>query len=505
MRVTAFITLLLTLFLTPFLAPQLTIAAGTEQCLTCHDFGPESPVHAMLESQHGDTEGGCESCHGPSDDHMSRPTIAAPDVSYGPRWSASVAEQDNQCLDCHKSDVAEHWQDALHMANNFTCVTCHDMHTDKDPVLQAGGQSEVCTVCHKTQKDGIHAIHDKLDDNPNCTTCHNPHADQSPIGKMLANRSEGCRSCHDLVAMSNNAVVTDKAKSYHRVMVQADRTCLDCHQGVAHGPADAVEPFLAMATASRDVTLFYPGQSDIDWILSEHPGSQPFRQGSNCQQCHRGEEASMGASLGNNSPTSRVVNVSFNSAADSMQLKLSWKGKADDADIAFMWSDGTNGAFRRGGCWAACHSDMPGMSRDRGLELGKYLAESRSQQQRIGRPPITKGPAELNAMMATGNFVELWRIDLQKGGKAKVAALLSGLKWIDDSGITASAAYNNGSWTVNITRPNRPTAPLKSFMPGKRYTFGMALHGKDRTGAQHWVSLPMTFSLDGDDTDFLAD
>jgi hypothetical protein len=46
---------------------------------------------------------------------------------------------------------------------------------------------------------------------------------------------------------------------------------------------------------------------------------------------------------------------------------------------------------------------------------------------------------------------------------------------------------------------------LKTFIPGKRYTFGMALHGADRSGAEHWVSLPMTFSLDGDDTDFLAD
>jgi predicted CXXCH cytochrome family protein len=496
---------LIPLLFTLFLAPQIATAAGTQQCLSCHDFGPESPVHPILGTPHGDTESGCEACHGPSDDHMSRPTITAPDVSYGPRWSAAVAAQDNQCLDCHQEDVAAHWQDALHMANNFTCVTCHELHTDKDPVLQPGGQSEVCTVCHKTQKDGIHALHEKLDDNPNCTTCHNPHADQSPIGKMLSNRSEGCRNCHDLVAMSKDAVVTDKAKSYHRVMVQEDRTCLDCHQGVAHGPADAVEPFLPMAVSQRDVTLFYPGQSDISWILSEHPGSQPFRQGSNCQQCHRGEEANMGESLGDNPPTSRMVNVGFNANANSMQVNLSWQGSKDDADIAFMWGDGTNTAFRRGGCFAACHSDMPGMSRDRGLDLGKYLADSRSQQQRIGQPPITRTAAELKTMMAAGNFVELWRIDLQKSGKAEIATLLSGLDWIENSGVKASSSFKDGTWTVTINRPITPTPPLKRFMPGKRYTFGMALHGANRTGAEHWVSLPMTLSLDGDDTDFLAD
>jgi predicted CXXCH cytochrome family protein len=500
MRFSAFISLLFTLSLAP-----LTSSGADNACLSCHDFGPESPVHSVLASSHGDGDEGCESCHGPSADHMSRPTIAAPDTSFGPRWTATVAQQDNQCLNCHKEDVAAHWQDALHMANNFTCITCHELHTDKDPVLSQDGQAQVCTVCHKTQKDGIHAIEDHKADNPVCTNCHNPHADQGPVGMMLANRSEGCRSCHDLVAMANESAVTDKAKSYHRVMVQADRTCVDCHQGVAHGPADAVEPFLPMATASRQVTLFYPGQSDIDWILSEHPGSQPFRQGSNCQQCHRGEEAGMGESLGKNAPTSRVVKVSFHEEADRMVMDLSWQGKKDDADIAFMWSDGTNGAFRRGGCWAACHSDMPGMSRDRGQDLGKYLSVSRSQQQRIGQPPIDKGASELQALMAGGNFVELWRIDLQKGGKVDVATLLAGLNWLDNSGVQARASFKAGSWTVKISRPNRPAAPLKTFIPGKRYTFGMALHGADRSGAEHWVSLPMTFSLDGDDTDFLAD
>lgn len=492
--------------LAAFLSPQLTQASDSPQCESCHGSAPESAVHTLSATKHSDLQGGCEACHGLSDDHQSRPTLASPGVSYGPRWSAGVAQQDSQCLTCHKGDRSgEHRQGSVHSANNFTCVSCHDLHTDKDPVLQVTGQSEVCTVCHKPQKDGIHAMHDSRDNNPNCTSCHNPHTDQSPTATALMNRSEGCRTCHDLVGMNDDPTVTDKAKSYHRVMVQPDHSCLDCHQGVAHGDPEGIEPLLHEAVASRDVTLFFPGQSDIDWILSEHPGSQPFRQGSNCQQCHRGEEALMGEELGSNSPTSRVVNVSFEAAGDFMLLKLSWKGQANDADVAFMWSDGSNSAFRRGGCWAACHSDMPGMSRDKGRNLDKYLADSRSQQQKIGQPPINKSASQLAAMMEAGNFVELWRINLQKGGKASVAVLQAGLDWVDNSGVSASAAFSNGRWSVTISRPNTPRAPLKSFMPDQLYTFGMALHGADRKGAEHWVSLPMTFSLDGENADFLAD
>ena len=481
------------------------VLSASEACLGCHDFGPDSPVRPMLESKHGDVEEGCEACHGPSEDHMSRPTIAPPDNSFGPRWSATVAQQNAQCLDCHRENVAAHWHDAQHMANDMTCVTCHDLHTSADPVIAEGGQSAVCTVCHRTQRDGIHAISDKKPENPDCTFCHNPHGDQSPVGMMLANRSEGCRNCHDLVAMAGSDRVTDRATSFHRVMVQKDRTCLDCHQGLAHGPTDAVEPFVPLPVSRRDVALFYPGPSDIDWILSEHPGAQPFRQGRNCQQCHRGDEASMGASLGQQEPSSRTVNVIFSEAAGQLSMRVRWQGSKNDKDIALMWGYGVNEAFRRGGCWAACHADMPGMSRDRGQGLGKYLSVSRSQQQRIGAPPLSMEPAELAELMAQGNFVEMWRINLQDGGNIEVATLLSKLNWLNDNDLSATASYSGGSWTVNVKRPLKAGSPLKPITAGKRYTFGMALHSKDRPGAEHWVSLPMTFSLDDNDSDFLAD
>jgi hypothetical protein len=322
---------------------------------------------------------------------------------------------------------------------------------------------------------------------------------------MLANGSQGCRRCHNLNAMAKSDKVTQRATGFHRVMDNPERTCIDCHQGVAHGFTDAVEPFLPLAASQRKVTLFFPGQSDSTWILTKHSGSQPLRQGTNCQQCHRGDEAKMGTSLGGGEPTSRDIDVRFQAEDDRMIVDVSWEGPEDDTSLAFMWGYGVDEEFRRGGCWAACHADMPAMSRDRGVGLDKYLRFSRSQLQQIGRPALVKTDGDLESAKAAGNFVELWRIDLQNGGKAQFGTVLADITWLDNTALETSASYAAGKWTVRVQRPLRPDAPLKPVVPGTRYTFGIAMHGKDRAGARHWVSLPLTLDLEGEESDFRAD
>jgi hypothetical protein len=82
---------------------------------------------------------------------------------------------------------------------------------------------------------------------------------------------------------------------------------------------------------------------------------------------------------------------------------------------------------------------------------------------------------------------------------------LEQLRWMEQPAISASASYAGGKWTATIKRPLQPAAPLKAIEPGRRYTFGMAIHAENRQKSKHWVSLPMTFSLDQSDTDFRAD
>jgi len=474
---------------------------GTEQCVSCHDFGPESPVHAVMAGSHGDAGGkagrrGCEDCHGPSANHAGSPTQISPGVSFGPRWTNTVAAQDSKCLACHEENVAKHWKDSLHMVNDLTCVTCHDIHTETDTVLKPRKQAQVCTVCHKAQKQGIHGLQKLVKRNPECSLCHNPHDHESAETEMLKNRSEGCSTCHNLVKMADEDKVSDKARSYHKVMANTERTCIECHGGIAHAPADSVTSFAPQPSNSKDVTLFYPGATSAEWLVENHPGSQPLRQGANCQQCHRGEEAAMGQSLaGDFQPASREVKVSFSRDADSLRVKLRWQGQRDDKALSMMWGKDGNETFRRGGCFGACHNDTTGGS-------SKYLWASREQRQQIGRPAIIKSKAELAEMMQRGEFVVMWHIDLNSG-KATTATLLDKLSWSAEPVFRASTSYENGWWQVDIRRSlAHEAAHLLPFDPEAQYTFAIAINGADNTGAGHWVSLPLTLRSSGKDSDF---
>jgi predicted CXXCH cytochrome family protein len=340
--------------------------------------------------------------------------------------------------------------------------------------------------------------------NPHCSSCHNPHDHESAENAMLKNDSMGCRSCHDLVRMAGSDKVSEKSKQYHQVMSQPERTCVECHSGIAHAPADSVTAFATLPVTSKEITLFYPGQANSEWLMQEHPGSQPLRQGASCQQCHRGEEASMGLSqAGEFKPAHRDMQVSFDRDEDSIRMTLEWRGERDETDLALMWgSSRSDEAFRRGGCFAACHSDLPGMSGDRGQQTGKYLWASRAQLQALGKPPIVKDQEELAKMMADGQFVVLWRVKLNSG-KAEAATLLDDVHWRPTAPIRASTSYRNGRWTVHIRRSlSRMPEHLVTFDPESTYTFGIALHGADNPGAGHWVSLPKSLSYSGNETDF---
>ena len=490
-------------------------SGGTKECLSCHDYSDNSPVQLLSETPHGDMANfdnplasrGCESCHGPSKKHAQTPTQVPPGISYGPRWSSAIEKQDEPCASCHANDAARHWSGSLHQKENLSCVSCHQSHVAKDTVLTATSQIEVCTICHKPQKNGMHAIKNEIGQNPPCSNCHNPHASPAANLTMVHNRSVGCVHCHNLVAMGKAPGANPKASSYHKVMTQPGRICTDCHQGIAHVSAAGVAPVITQAVRKGNITLFSPGQSDAEWIVSQHPGAQSLRQGRDCEQCHLGEERQMGASLSKKgSVTSRDIAIAFSRNADQLVVKLSWKGAADGRQIAMMWGNDGNEAFKRGGCWASCHDDMPGMTMNRGDGQGKYLWAARAQQQLIGQPPRLKTTAELNELRSIGNYVEVWSsvMEAEDNTKTRGGTILDTLRWSDNSELTSTAKFDKGQWRVTFRRPLKGgPGGAKSFLPGKQYTFGIALMAGENTGGKHWVSLPRTFSLDDTQTDFI--
>lgn len=495
--------------------PVLAATGDAVDCGSCHiSSEPGDPISALHASPHwqSSTPGtpvngeGCIACHGDSAAHADAPTTFQPDVSFGPRWTSTVDAQNQVCLACHDGDGGDggkYWKSGLHARQDLTCSSCHDSHTAADPVTTAANQSQVCGVCHKVQKEGIHDLPELLSENPPCSSCHNAHGDPHPASVMLANRSEGCRACHDLQQMMAAPTATPRANNYHKVMASAERTCIDCHRGVAHVDADNFAAVVAGGFESMQIDLFYPGQTDNETLLSEHRGAQALRQGRSCRQCHLGEGRMLGEALApaGTSP-SLPVDVSFRQDSGYLDLTISFSGNA--SSIAVMFDDGSVDDFNRDGCWAACHSDLPGMSQDRGLQPGKYLRASRTQTRSIGRPPIIADAATLAQMRAAGFYVELWQVSLDapETGALSVFEILEVPHPVADSPVMAEAEREGSSWTVTFRRPLQD--PQKPLIPGRVYSFGIAIHGDGASGAQHWVSLPMTVSLGGADTDFIA-
>ncbi|WNC69014.1 cytochrome c3 family protein [Thalassotalea nanhaiensis] len=502
---------LLSLFITGNAGAQ-QISAKIE-CTSCHDPKVSHKIKAMHNSKHWDklikespvNNDGCAACHGDSQTHAATPTKFQPRTSYGPRWTATIDQQNNTCLNCHeKTATHKEWRAGKHAEQEVTCVTCHDVHVDLDPVREEDTQAEVCTVCHKVQKNGIHHFKDKIDENPICSTCHNPHANPLPQFMMLENRSLGCRNCHDFREMQLSSEVSLKAKNYHLVMQHKDRTCVDCHLGVAHVDKENFSKLREGGLASMLVDVFHPGQSDGDWLLEEHPGAQALRQGRNCRQCHLGEAKELGKALAPKEIISSIEsNVSVKKMASAVQFTITWKGSENDNSLALMFDNGQVDAFSKGGCWASCHGDLPGMSRDRGLNKTKYLLSSLKQQHSVGFPSVEYDQKTLDNMITNGEFVELWRVNLSKGKFADLQRfkVLGERKESELGQLTASANFANGIWTVVINKPIDDK--VKPLIEGNDITFGIAIHLDGKSGAEHKVSLPLTISSDGIDTDFI--
>jgi cytochrome c-type protein NapC len=143
---------------------------------------------------------------------------------------------------------------ALELTNTETfCVSCHEM---RDNVYQ-----ELKTTVHFTNRSGVRAT---------CPDCHVPHewthkiarkmqASKEVWGKifgtidtrekflehrlelalhewarMKANDSLECRNCHSIESMDITRQSPRAADTHERLLFSGQKTCIDCHKGIAH-------------------------------------------------------------------------------------------------------------------------------------------------------------------------------------------------------------------------------------------------------------------------------
>ena len=70
-------------------------------------------------------------------------------------------------------------------------------------------------------------------DTPEKYRAHTPVMKAREIARLQANDSRECRNCHDTAQMVPE-LQSKMAQRFHQPQRAKDKTCIDCHAGIAH-------------------------------------------------------------------------------------------------------------------------------------------------------------------------------------------------------------------------------------------------------------------------------
>jgi len=151
---------------------------------------------------------------------------------------------------------------AMEATNSMVfCVSCHEMEENvyqeyKQTIHYKNrvGVRAICSDCHvpdpwvhkfvrkiKASNELFHAIIGTID-TPEKFEEKRLELAQHVWETMKETDSRECRNCHSFDSMDAN---TQKSRSaqVHKYSQQRNKTCIDCHKGIAHHLPDSIEPY----------------------------------------------------------------------------------------------------------------------------------------------------------------------------------------------------------------------------------------------------------------------
>lgn len=141
------------------------------------------------------------------------------------------------CISCHemKDNNYEEYKSTVHARNRTgvvaTCADCHVPHGFVDTAIRKIGAAN----------DVFHHLLGTIDSKEKFEA-HRADLARRVWDGMRANDSRECRHCHDAAAMDSEAQ-GPTARKQHRKLATGERTCIDCHYGIAHKePGGGLEP-----------------------------------------------------------------------------------------------------------------------------------------------------------------------------------------------------------------------------------------------------------------------
>ena len=132
------------------------------------------------------------------------------------------------CISCHEMEINAYAQvkKTMHYENTSgVSATCADCHIPKEFVPKMVRKVEAAREVWGSITGVINT--------PEKYAAHAPVMKQREIARLRANDSQECRNCHNTKRMMT-ALQSAKAQKYHQPARSGDKTCIDCHAGIAH-------------------------------------------------------------------------------------------------------------------------------------------------------------------------------------------------------------------------------------------------------------------------------
>ena len=208
---------------------------GADDCVVCHGAGMPKSAVQIFHTPHGSphnpdspfAQKQCESCHGPSAGHaasMSAGGNELPPMIFGEHSESSATDLNDVCLGCHESHGRLGWFGSAHEGEELQCTSCHQVHVERDPMLDKEAQQETCFTCHQNrQADVLKAsTHPLRFGSMTCSDCHDPHNGDNDYLLTEATVNDTCFTCH-----------AEKRGPYLWEHAPASEDCSLCHN--VHG------------------------------------------------------------------------------------------------------------------------------------------------------------------------------------------------------------------------------------------------------------------------------
>lgn len=529
-------------------------------CISCHEM--EDNVYKEYKptihyANRTGVQATCSDCHVPDPwiHKMVRKIQASNELLHKALGTIDTPEKFNN----HRLTMAKRVWQTMKETDSRECRNCHHFDNMKPEFqaprarnqhLNAFKSGQTCIDCHKgiAHKSVRHLLTDEeLEEleKPNPKFIREvPEMFAEGMKKIALTEAEEIEAEKQVLKMA--------AASETKKIAAAVEEALELYKaknGRGKGKSTSAINVDWSKASSRQITLFYPGETSIEWALNgrDHGGARPFDKGNDrCVTCHDRETADMGAKIvtGEKAESSPIpgkrgsipVTVQATHDGEYLYMRFNWAegdhapvpfvdgGKMDPDNpmkLAIMLSTNDVEYADRAGCWSSCHHDAKNMPHSPDSDtlaasplatrldfsggVHKYLKESRTKIEVRGRRGKMRGGWDklkdadiLKAEMEAGKFIDLIRYKsgekISEDGHVFDERIMSG-----GQGSEFEAHLKAGTWTLVMKRK------LISDQPGdislaldQVYNFGFAIHDDYSSSRFHHVSLGYKLGFDND-------